>query len=128
MKLSLIITFPAVASSALAAPLAKRHQEEWAVDKKAWNLEDKRNVAVDHKEDTTRNWAPWVKEEKRTDKAMWHGPWSVEDKREVEGWGGQNWALEERSEEGSLLLRPCGWGVEDERRAGDCPPQRASNE
>ncbi|KAL1685902.1 hypothetical protein GGG16DRAFT_118424 [Schizophyllum commune] len=122
MKLSLAVVCSIVIAGALAAPLSERRKDDKPTNYSSWGLEDKRGEGAEREENAPWNWAVWAKEEKRTDKALWGGTnWALEEQRDV------NNGLK-RSEEGSMLLRTCGWGVEDKRRAGDCPPQPASDE
>ncbi|KAL1754601.1 hypothetical protein FB107DRAFT_249374 [Schizophyllum commune] len=101
MRLSFALVASMAAINTLALPVSERSEGTTADKFMAWGFEDKRGEGAVHEQK-----AAWTKE-KRTDKALW---------------GGTNWALEEkrdthsglkRSEEGSLLLRVCGWGVED---------------
>ncbi|KAL1725467.1 hypothetical protein EV714DRAFT_277464 [Schizophyllum commune] len=140
MKLLLTIVLSIVATSALAAPSSPETDDP--MNYQAWGREQKRERRDSG--DTALEWWRWGKENKRAEAveareedAITYPMWNKEDKRTDKGlWGGTNWALEEkrdthdglkRSDDGSLLLKPCGWGVEDKRRAGDCPPQLASD-
>ncbi|KAL1713579.1 hypothetical protein EV715DRAFT_295933 [Schizophyllum commune] len=128
MKLSLTVVCSIVVAGALAAPLSERRKDDKPTNYSSWGLEDKREGA-EREEKVPWNWQIWAKEEKRAEAveareedAITYPMWNKEDKRTDKAlWGGTNWALEERDvnnglkrrEEGSLLLRVCGWGVED---------------
>ncbi|KAL1662837.1 hypothetical protein GGF50DRAFT_116651 [Schizophyllum commune] len=121
MKLPPAIVFSVVAASTLstlAIPLADHREHDGPNSYSYWGAENKRTEVVERREEGAISYPTWNKEDKRTVGALWTGTsWALEEKRGLK-----------RSDGGSLLLKPCGWGVEDKRRAGDCPPRLASDE